>query len=98
MGLLDALNQVKKENYDPKKDDFNSGFTQSALVIHGRCRIMEKWFLILVVSTAFSLLKELTQMILILFFGNGSQRNTSNETQSMSLDRQTRVNRAFSQD
>ena len=26
MGLLDALNQVKKENYDPKKDDFNSGF------------------------------------------------------------------------
>ena len=26
MGLLDALNQVKKEKYDPKKDDFNSGF------------------------------------------------------------------------
>ena len=26
MGLLDALNQVKKENYDPKKDDFNSRF------------------------------------------------------------------------
>ncbi|PWT30450.1 single-stranded DNA-binding protein, partial [Limosilactobacillus reuteri] len=26
MGLLEALNKVKSEKFDPKKDDINSGF------------------------------------------------------------------------
>ena len=26
MGLLEALNKVKSEKYDPKKDDISSGF------------------------------------------------------------------------